>query len=49
MALSIADTMATAQLGEYIKLNFDNTSLELEVVKALDKEELYSKFKVIDS
>ncbi|XP_048761084.2 uncharacterized protein LOC125670140 [Ostrea edulis] len=46
MALSIADTMATAQLGEYIKLNFDNTSLELEVVKALDKEELYSKFKV---
>jgi hypothetical protein len=47
MDLSTSDAMATTQLGEYIKMRFNITSLELEVVKALDKEELYSIFKVI--
>ncbi|XP_061167305.1 protocadherin gamma-B7-like [Saccostrea echinata] len=44
-AAGVSQVNAT-ELKEYIMLNYTNTYLELTVVKALDKEELFTKFNV---
>ncbi|XP_062590875.1 cadherin-8-like [Saccostrea cucullata] len=48
MKLSAAgvNQVDATQLNDYITLNYTNTDLELTVVKALDKEDLFEKFKV---
>lgn len=41
------DQTAANDLKEYINLNYSDSFLEIKVVKALDKEELFTRFHVI--
>lgn len=41
------DQSAANDLNEYINLNYSDSFLEIRVVKALDKEELFTRFHVI--
>lgn len=38
---------AANELNRYINLNYSDSFLEIRVVKALDKEELFTRFHVI--
>lgn len=41
------DLSAADDLNEYINLNYSDSFLEIRVVKALDREELFTRFHVI--
>lgn len=41
------DQSAANKLNEYLNLNYSDSFLEIRVVKALDKEELFTRFHVI--
>lgn len=41
------DPSAVDDLNEYINLNYSDSFLEIRVVKALDREELFTRFHVI--